>query len=471
MEHAMDQGRLGRENGARPEGAEERETLGLQKTVDSRRIAPALGLVGQPPTPLGLQKTVDSGRRVPAPARELGLQKTDSGRRVPAPAPAPVNGLARTVVSGRIAPAPGAPVDVRGDTLDSARLGARPAAAGVDRDMIFAAVEQRLLGRPAEAVRLDRFVLLDRLGSGGMGVVYAAYDPKLDRKIALKLLHASEQPGTAHFRHSQAQLEREARAAAKLSHPNVVQVYDVGVVDEQVYLALEYIDGSTLTDWLEDPERPRGWREIVEMFLETANGLIAAHDASVVHRDFKPDNVLLGADGRPRVADFGLARTTHNEGGEPGALAMISGPQYGPAETAEGMGAAHTVSAAGTIAGTPAYMSPEQFAGVTVGPASDQFSFCVALYEALFSARPFVGETLVALSSAVIEGALQEPPRGHGVPSGVVRAVMRGLESSEDDRFPTMRALADALRREVAPRRRWRWGVAGVMVCWHPGQR
>ncbi len=298
-----------------------------------------------------------------------------------------------------------------------------------------------------------------------MCVSYAAYDPKLDRKIALKLLHASEQPGTAHFRHSQAQLEREARAAAKLSHPNVVQVYDVGVVDEQVYMALEYIDGSTLTDWLEEPERARSWREVVEMFLETAKGLIAAHDAGVVHRDFKPDNVLLGADGRPRVADFGLARTTQGEGGGVGALAMISGPQYGPSETAEGMGAAHTVSAAGTIAGTPAYMSPEQFAGVTVGPASDQFSFCVALYEALFSARPFVGETLVALSGAVIAGELQDPPRGHGVPAGVVRAVTRGLESSADDRFPTMRALTDALRREVAPRRRWAWGLAGAVTA------
>ncbi len=156
--------------------ADEREALGLQKTVDSRRIAPALGLVGAPPAPLGLQKTVDSGRLAPAPAPELGLQKTlDSGRLAPAPAPAPVNSLAHTVASGRLAPAPDGAIDVRGDTLDSARLGARPAAAGVDRDMVFAAVEQRLLGRPAESVKLDRFVLLDRLGSGGMGVVYAAY--------------------------------------------------------------------------------------------------------------------------------------------------------------------------------------------------------------------------------------------------------------------------------------------------------
>ncbi|MEZ4427823.1 MAG: serine/threonine-protein kinase, partial [Nannocystaceae bacterium] len=379
--------------------------------------------------------TLRSGREPPARVDVLG-DTVDSGRHR-APEPAPTDALARTVDSGR---------------------GPRPG--GIDRDLVFAAVEQRLLGRAAESVKLDRFVLLDRLGSGGMGVVYAAYDPKLDRKVALKLLHTGALSGTAQRRHSQSQLEREARAAAQLSHPNVVTVYDVGVVGDQVYLALEYVEGETLTAWLEGQER--GWREIVAIFLGAADGLIAAHDAGVVHRDFKPDNVLLGGDGRPRVADFGLARTASGDGPS-GVHAMISGAELGVSATAQDA-RADTMTAIGTIAGTPAYMSPEQFSGVEVGAASDQFSFCVALYEALFASRPFAGETIASLSASVLQGELSPPPRGHGVPTPIVRAIERGLATTPQDRFPSMRALRAALARELAPRRT-AWAVGGLLTA------
>src|SRR3954453_18295126 len=150
---------------------------------------------------------------------------------------------------------------------------------------------------------VGRYVVLERIGSGGMGVVYAAYDPELDRKVALKLLRPDRAGavGEAALR-----LQREAQAIARLSDPHVVAVYDAGTLGEQVFVAMEFVEGRTLREWLK--AEPRSWSEILKAFLAAGRGLAAAHDAGLVHRDFKPDNVLLGGDGRVKVADFGLAR-------------------------------------------------------------------------------------------------------------------------------------------------------------------
>src|SRR5205085_1777310 len=159
-------------------------------------------------------------------------------------------------------------------------------------------------------VTLGRYRVLAELGAGGMSTVYEAHDPELNRKIAVKLVR----PGASASLSSsegRARLKREAQAMAQLSHPNVIAVYDVGTFDDQVFIAMEYVEGSTLTEWLAEQERP--CRKVVDMFVQTGRGLAAAHSAGILHRDFKPDNVLVGKDGRPRVCDFGLARALSGE--------------------------------------------------------------------------------------------------------------------------------------------------------------
>ncbi|MEX1369491.1 MAG: serine/threonine-protein kinase, partial [Nannocystaceae bacterium] len=265
-----------------------------------------------------------------------------------------------------------------------------PTPLGLDRDLAFAEAERRLLGRELTPVTLDRFVVLHRLGQGAMGVVYAAHDPKLDRKVALKLVDTSGF-GSEGVRNAQDRLEREARAAADLAHPNVVTIYDTGRMGDQVFLAMELVDGHTLRKWLS--ARSRGWREVVSLFLQIGQGLAAAHDKGIVHRDFKPDNVLVGHDGRPRVVDFGLARpisptlrSTASLGG------TTEDGTDGPPAPGSGSAPA-TASRDTSVAGTPAYMAPEQYEGRNIGAHSDQFGFCVALYEALLGERPFRGST------------------------------------------------------------------------------
>ena len=203
-------------------------------------------------------------------------------------------------------------------------------------------------GLPA-GVRLGRYVVLERLGAGAMGVVYSAYDPELDRRVAVKLVRAEAERGESSAGARGRRLT-EAQTVARLNHPSVITVYDVGTVGDRVFIAMELVDGGTLAAWR--AERPRSRGEILELFLRAGEGLAAAHDAGVVHRDFKPDNVLGGKDGRLRVTDFGLARAA-----KPGANAV---------PTVE-------------IVGTPAYMSPEQFRGEPADARADQFAFCVAL--------------------------------------------------------------------------------------------
>ena len=296
--------------------------------------------------------------------------------------------------------------------------------------------------------RIGRYLVIKTLGAGGMGVVAEAFDPELDRRVALKLLRAREGAPSSHAR-----LLREAQAMARLSHPNVVQVYDVGALGQQVYIAMELVDGQTLTAWQQ--AAPRGWRDIVQLYLEAGRGLAAAHAAGLVHRDFKPDNVLVGADGRVRVADFGLAR-------EDRAALAAGEPLAGANPGAQALLAA-SLTATGAIMGTPIYMSPEQHRGAPAGPASDQFSFCVALYEALHGHRPFPGETMGELVAHVLTGEVLAPRGGPKIPARVDAAIRRGLAVRPEDRHPEFAALLAALEGEL--RRTGRVWLGGAAVA------
>jgi eukaryotic-like serine/threonine-protein kinase len=252
--------------------------------------------------------------------------------------------------------------------------------------------------------RIARYRIDSRLGAGGMGTVYVAYDPELDRRVALKLVHPELACSDA-----VARLLREGRTLARLTHPNIVGVYDAGTDGDRVYIAMELVDGDTLTAWLENA--PRDWRAIVAMFVAIGRGLAIAHAAGVVHRDVKPDNVLVTRDGQPKVVDFGLASGVSSRD-----AATLVDPDS-------------RITYEGAVRGTPAFMSPEQWSGAYVGPASDQYSLCSAL-----------------------KGALGTRPR----PAWVDRAILRGTAEDPAARFSSMAALVDALDHERRARRRRR---------------
>jgi hypothetical protein len=275
-------------------------------------------------------------------------------------------------------------------------------------------------------------LVIDQLGAGAMGVVYAAYDPELDRKVAVKLLLPGRGGGDG-----KARLLREAQAMAQLSHPNVVAVHDVGEHDQSVYVAMDFVKGETLRAWL-SRER-RGWKDVLAMVVQAGRGLAAAHEAGLVHRDFKPDNVLVDEKGRAMVTDFGLVR------------ASAAASRGGEAPSTEQSGAlADVMSRQGALVGTPAYMAPEQFTSAEVDARADQFALCVALWEGLYAARPFVGDSLIELATAVIEGTLREPPRTSKVPLWLRRAVRRGLSVDPAARWPSVNALLTELGRGQA---------------------
>ncbi len=306
-------------------------------------------------------------------------------------------------------------------------------------------VVRRAVG-PGDEV--GRYVVLSRLGAGAMGIVLAAYDPELDRKVALKLLKVRRR-GTDEET-ARARLQREAQALARLNHTNVVTVHDVGVHEGQVFIAMEFVDGQTLTDWLGGEEAGgvhRPWREVVEVFQEAGAGLAAAHAEGLVHRDFKPDNVMIGVDRRVRVMDFGLARADE--------AISASVPDDAEISTSASMSLSARITRTGAFMGTPAYMAPEQFSGSQVGPASDQFSFCVALHEALFGQRPFAGETVAQIAFAVSHGKIVEPARGRRVPGWLRSTLRRGLEAEPSQRFASMDALLASLRHGEVRRRRF----------------
>jgi serine/threonine protein kinase len=278
--------------------------------------------------------------------------------------------------------------------------------------------------------RVGRYLVLSTLGTGGMGVVFAAYDPQLDRKVALKLLRSGLQLATKDARK---RLQREAQAIAQLSHPNVVGVYDVGTTDDgDLYIAMEFVEGDTLTTWLK--RWPRTWREIIDVFLQAARGLVAAHSVGLLHRDFKPDNVLVGGDGRVRVTDFGLARSLIAHLDEESGRGPT--PQMPTALNSQ-------LTATGTVLGTPRYMPPEQLTGPDIDARADQFSFCVALHEALYGEHPLPGSTSVSMLEKG-DKALP-PPDNTRVPTNINKAVARGLERDRAKRWPTMAQLMGEL--------------------------
>jgi serine/threonine protein kinase/tetratricopeptide (TPR) repeat protein len=334
---------------------------------------------------------------------------------------------------------------------------------------------------------IGRYVVVDPLGQGGMGVVYKAFDPELGRPVAVKLITTDEgRTGVAHDR-----LLREAQALAQLAHPNVVAVHDVGTFGDDVFVAMEFVEGETLKQWLKAPRR---LGEVIEVFLAAGEGLAAAHRAGLVHRDFKPDNVIVGNDGRVRVLDFGLARVALREQGaapalprrEPkaGELDETSAARRGPktherrrdldeTPSSDSLGSSasrdrlhSSLTQAGSIMGTPRFMAPEQHLGQTADERADQFSFCVSLYWALYREFPFAGETADEYSDNVVDGKLRPVPSGRGVPRWLQRALLRGLAVAPADRHPSMTELLALLRRssERARARRLAVGVACVMA-------
>lgn len=326
-----------------------------------------------------------------------------------------------------------------------------------------------LRGREASAPIVDprqigRFTVLKRLGSGGMGVVYAAYDPNLDRRVALKLLRARHKDARKRDA-AQTRLRREAQAMAKLSHPNVVAIYEVGTLDDQVFIAMEFVKGMTLTKWLaqhpvanldEPVDNPRLWREVLDIYMQAGRGLAAAHRAGIIHRDFKPDNVLIGRDGRVRVVDFGLARA---ESSEATGTRLVNRPDtFADAiKMASRSILGLRITRTGGMTGTPAYMAPEQYTKRKIDTRTDQFSFCVALYEGLYGERPFKGETVSEVRKQVVGGLVDEEPPGTDVPQWLRRVVLRGLSIHPGERYPSMDALlADLTNDTDATRQRSR---------------
>jgi eukaryotic-like serine/threonine-protein kinase len=320
---------------------------------------------------------------------------------------------------------------------------------------------------------VGRFVVERELGAGGMGVVYEARDPDLDRRVALKLLRGGR--GRAELSD---RLLREAQALAQLSHPNVVTIYEVGVHDDEIFLAMEYLDGGTLDDRMS--RGPIPWREAVELFLQAGRGLAAAHEKSIIHRDFKPANVMIDSAGRIRVTDFGLARLVDG-GSMVSALSSASRPasaslavtttagQPGdggfstPTPTPGPGRLAAPLTQGGAVVGTPRYMALEQHLGAPASEASDQYSFCLSLWEALYGAFPFAGaDSLFGLEIAKGRGRPVRPAGAPRIPGWLVRIVERGLAPAASARHPSMRALLAALERTPIRRRRLAIGVASV---------
>jgi tetratricopeptide (TPR) repeat protein/tRNA A-37 threonylcarbamoyl transferase component Bud32 len=307
-----------------------------------------------------------------------------------------------------------------------------------------------------EIPRIGRFAILRKLGQGGMGVVFLAYDEGLDRKVALKLLRRSRDP-----HRSRARLTREAQALARLSHPNVVGIHEIGEHDGQIYIAMEYVRGQTLRQWMNRETRP--WREVLRVLLQAGRGLEAAHAAGLVHRDFKPDNVLVGEDGRVRVVDFGLVRADELAAAEPvrDSSLEVSLSSSGDRPLTRAL------TQTGAILGTPLYMPLEQHLGGPADALGDQYSFCCTAWEALLGGRPFEADTHGRLVEALRERAIVEPtplPRAAQIPRALRAALERGLDGDPRQRWPSLGELLDRLEAGLSPRRPALAAMLGAFV-------
>jgi tetratricopeptide (TPR) repeat protein len=336
------------------------------------------------------------------------------------------------LIHGQLPPASMAGVDAHLDACDSCRELVALAARGSDGRHAPAADELRA----GDAV--DRYIVLGRLGGGAMGVVYAAHDGELDRKVALKLLRPELAAGSVA---SGTRVLREAKAMARLQHPNVVTVHDVGTTGDRVFVAMELVAGPTLRVWAHG----RPWRERLACVVAAGRGLAAAHAAGVVHRDVKPDNIIVDEHGRPRIGDFGLARAGESAGAGAGA----------PGAASSGGALAGGLTQTGAVIGTPMYMAPEQLRGEAATMGSDQFGLAVTAWEILFGARPFAGRDTDELARAIVRGPAE--PERRGVPVAIERALRRGLEAEPSRRWDSVAALVDAI--DWHPPRRWRWAV------------
>jgi len=292
---------------------------------------------------------------------------------------------------------------------------------------------------PPRDVAIGRFVVLDVLGSGGMGIVYSARDPDLDRKVALKLLHATAGDPRGDVR---TRLLREAQAMARIDHPNVIKVYEVGTHADGVYVAMEFAKAGTLRTWLQ--HKPRTQREVIGAFVQAGRGLAAAHSVGLIHRDFKPDNVLMMTHDTAKVSDFGLVVEQDDQ-------EVARGPAAPTEVASHATPLSVKLTRTGAVMGTPMYMAPEQFKGEIATARTDQFSFCVALCEALHGQRPFSGATFEELAANVMEGRVMARPAA--APAWLWRIIARGLARDPAARFPSMDALLAELARDRSRRR------------------
>jgi len=343
----------------------------------------------------------------------------------------------------------------------------------------------------ASAQRIGEYFVLHRVGAGAMGTVYAAYDPDLDRKVAVKVLKERASGESI----GRKRLQREARALARLQHPNVVTVHAVGEAAGHAWVAMAFVDGVDLATWL--GAEKHGWQDVLDVFVGAGRGLAAAHAAGVIHRDFKPGNVLIGKDLQVRVADFGLARPAELASGagdhagagqgvddlgaarelgetsvadaapDPGPLGSRPGSGLSTASPSWTAGDDHLTRTRGVV-GTPMYMAPEQHVGSRVGASADQYAYCLSLYEALYGEFPFDHTSVISLVEEKHAGAIKAAPASSDVPRWLRRIVVRGLAPEPDDRHPSMDALLaeiDAQRRRAQGRSGRRLALGGVAVA------
>ena len=334
------------------------------------------------------------------------------------------------------------------DSCDA--CGRKVSAIGATPGIEYAASMAQLYAPESDAAagkRLGRFTLTRILGRGGMGEVWAAHDPELDREVAIKLLGLDARGLDDE---GKARLRREAQAMARLTHPNVVRIYELGSDGNLMFCAMELVDGQTLRQWL---ETPRSWRETLGVLMAAGQGVAAAHAAGLVHRDVKPDNVMIARDGRILVTDFGLAKLAGRTS-EP-VPADLRGVAIGSV-------ASLALTRAGVLVGTPMYMPPEMFEGHHGDALSDQFSFCVTAYEALYGSRPFAGSTVAELIGSILDGPASPPQSRHAPPRGLWRCILRGLAFAKEARWPDMVALLTALERVATAPRRRRLAISGA---------